>query len=109
MRISDWSSDVCSSDLSPRSTEQQSGRKAKLLWRPRKLERIRRGEGHATDSVAGNGMVRRPSDQTEAGQPVMMDIPAGNRCGVRRGRGLRSEEHTSELQSIMRRSYDVIC
>src|SRR3546814_2942743 len=30
-------------------------------------------------------------------------------AGCRRGAGARSEEHTSELQSLMRSSYDVFC
>src|SRR3546814_10054973 len=34
---------------------------------------------------------------------------AGSRGVVGAGRGLRSEEHTSELQSLMRISYAVLC
>src|SRR3546814_10697231 len=33
----------------------------------------------------------------------------GNGCGVEHDRFLRSEEHTSELQSLMRISYAVLC
>src|SRR3546814_9935319 len=33
----------------------------------------------------------------------------GGRCEACQGDGLRSEEHTSELQSLMRNSYAVFC
>src|SRR3546814_9484846 len=33
----------------------------------------------------------------------------GFRSGIEFNRGLRSEEHTSELQSLMRMSYDAFC
>src|SRR3546814_1407139 len=33
----------------------------------------------------------------------------GPTCGWRRWRAMRSEEHTPEVQSLMRKSYDVIC
>src|SRR3546814_5179324 len=59
MRISDWSSDVCSSDRSP--------------W-------------------------RRPANLLRG----LLRIAAG-------GGLFRSEEHTSELQSLMRISYAVFC
>src|SRR3546814_9287914 len=37
------------------------------------------------------------------------EIPGRDREGARSGRGQRSEEHTSELQSLMRTSYAVFC
>src|SRR3546814_4924863 len=52
---------------------------------------------------AGHGGVLRHSP---AGQPARA---AASGEGIRRQRGARSEEHTSELQSLMRISYAVFC
>src|SRR3546814_9882829 len=93
MRISDWSSDVCSSDLRherhPRGVRrQQAGRRDRReqqLPDPREREdRLRRRRQGRRRGKSG----RRP----EAGT----------------GKA-RSEEHTSELQSLMRISYAVFC
>src|SRR3546814_8075900 len=89
MRISDWSSDVCSSDL---SFLQRSGardrhilhlhawlvatrHRRQILQRPHLVDRHRADAGHFAIEV----------------------------------RPCRSEEHTSELQSLMRISYAVFC
>src|SRR3546814_9584857 len=43
---------------------------------------------------------------------IALEIPSGDDSSVRLGNGqnvLRSEEHTSELQSLMRISYAVFC
>src|SRR3546814_10427100 len=109
IRISDWSSDVCSSDLySP-----QRRPCLPALWRdfavsgrhcarhvpaippcaPDAARRRRRNRG------AGQASRRPPSELHPVGYP--------RRPPDRRGR--RSEEHTSELQSLMRISYAVFC
>src|SRR3546814_3639563 len=87
MRISDWSSDVCSSDLD-----------AILLTRGDR--RIRRW---ITDSRDG----RPPTDAPQG----RITLPDGIRdpLGLDQYPSLRSEEHTSELQSLMRISYAVFC
>src|SRR3546814_1917416 len=115
MRISDWSSDVCSSDLHGA---------------------FEIGDRCAPCFVGDQGLVARDAEK----QPVPGAIPC--RCGRRRGGrgdqreggyqtqldrhaqrillsqsgdlragrfGERSEEHTSELQSLMRISYAVFC
>src|SRR3546814_5202686 len=101
MRISDWSSDVCSSDLG------------------------RPFHGAATSGVSGIGSFvghdfadfggRLAGDR--AGQGVHLGV--GEAGGVLAALGMvrqagaggnqRSEEHTSELQSLMRISYAVFC
>src|SRR3546814_10480313 len=46
------------------------------------------------------------------GWPVLMKLVVSERVTARRGvspAGVRSEEHTSELQSLMRISYAVFC
>src|SRR3546814_6030942 len=85
MRISDWSSDVCSSDL-----PEDAGSSWKI-----------RGARPAGGKRAGVDRLfaRRDARRTD------------RRRGRRRGRlgDRRSEEHTSELQSLMHISYAVFC
>src|SRR3546814_7320233 len=95
MRISDWSSDVCSSDLADRR------------HRPRLQQH------------AGGGGRRAGTRQAQAAPETAGGEPPSRQCdGGRKPRrradpppaGLRrSEEHTSELQSLMRISYAVFC
>src|SRR3546814_8057261 len=94
MRISDWSSDVCASDLLP----SPSGPPAQLAC-------VRR---HASQWLASAPPHPLPSQGREpklaaAAAPTMA-------IDCRRCRSnTRSEEHTPELQSLMRISYVVIC
>src|SRR3546814_9107666 len=88
MRISDWSSDVCSSDL--------PGLRAKDHGSRPDRGRGRRVRGAAAPEPAG--AARRPGCRP---QLLALQRPA-------QGEG-RSEEHTSELQSLMRTSYAVFC
>src|SRR3546814_8916513 len=109
MRISDWSSDVCSSDLQALrrarhqgggpgagscghdGTQGQGGEGPHRRYRvplQEEQDRLREGLGRDPGRRQGDG---------EAG---------GRRRGDARG---RSEEHTSELQSLMRISYAVFC
>src|SRR3546814_1472481 len=90
MRISDWSSDVCSSDLSYR----RSGRLAVGADRARHVRRSFRGGVRDRQELHRHGAA--PRFTRRAATP---DI----------GRVDRSEEHTSELQSLMRISYAVFC
>src|SRR3546814_7913560 len=130
MRISDWSSDVCSSDLrnstcAPPRTEQAAGDGGN-------------GVGVVPDA---HRRVQRVLE-VQARESMCSRIQFGNRrrvnggdCGLQRGHGEpvgreptsrardrlvdpvlpllatlgRSEEHTSELQSLMRISYAVFC
>src|SRR3546814_1247096 len=114
MRISDWSSDVCSSDLT--------------LWLPRAY--LARGVGMLTiGSAIGNGagaLISGPLLDLNgmlglAGWqwiflitgaiPVIGGIVILRymRDGIDDATFLRSEEHTSELPSLMRISYAVFC
>src|SRR3546814_10666908 len=82
MRISDWSSDVCSSDLklslSSVLTSTRASCRSKICA-PRRKAPVRK-------------------------------LPAVMACVSTTGRPQRrSEEHTSELQSLMRISYAVFC
>src|SRR3546814_10671787 len=125
LRISDWSSDVCSSDLADREHAH-----APREIRPRKPEsdvenqariepRFRRAEQEAQDvehlGRSGEGEPQRlHADDTPV--PVLAPGMGKTKTGrlwvyVRdeRPHGGRSEEHTSELQSLMRISYAAFC
>src|SRR3546814_8725214 len=92
MRISDWSSDVCSSDLIAEGDVIEADRPA------RRLGHRDRGGGRL-DGAARLQEVEQPLGR--AGGPL--DV------AHHLGKGARSEEHTSELQSLMRISYAVFC
>src|SRR3546814_1384887 len=103
MRISDWSSDVCSSDLCvPGGRARAAGgatRGGTGLPKRRRDGRGRRRSGRC-DRRRGEPQAPGRSDR---GHPARSAIGAG------RYPRLRSEEHTSELQSLMRISYAVFC
>src|SRR3546814_4777555 len=102
MRISDWSSDVCSSDL--------------CGWRPSRV-RLRSSalSGDGRRSAPRSSRVRRAGrGQDRAGYPCRVMLGRSEIRVVEGQRRLgatddRSEEHTSELQSLMRISYAVFC
>src|SRR3546814_4428571 len=134
MRISDWSSDVCSSDLpfSPRRGIGTDDNHAKLRRNPaifallhdicmsagktrqipqhRQLRalgmcRNENGERHLRSSLAG----RVPIDALNAVKALVGRSFDGHDVSgqVSVPEDFRSEEHTSELQSLMRISYAV--
>src|SRR3546814_10694959 len=90
MRISDWSSDVCSSDL------HDAGDPVRAL-----ADQRRRALQHPPTLV-------RPDAPPMAESPLRR-VERAIEIVVGRMRHLRSEEHTSELQSLMRISYAVFC
>src|SRR3546814_4352219 len=103
MRISDWSSDVCSSDLPLQLSRfvQKGCKMPKLKNKSGAKKRFRiSGSGKVIASFAGkrHGMRKRPQKmiRNARGTAVLCDAD-------------RSEEHTSELQSLMRISYAVFC
>src|SRR3546814_4331126 len=97
MRISDWSSDVCSSDLLAvsRGLPYAAGIEA-LTLAPARIFGVADqmgsiAPGKAADIVIWDGAPLEPLTQ-----PTALFIA-------------RSEEHTPELQSLMRISYAVFC
>src|SRR3546814_10825011 len=100
MRISDWSSDVCSSDL----LRVEAGVDRARGVAPR--QRVGGvGVAAATEAVARELVEQQEQRQRAVGavHPGFQLAPGGGPVGV------RSEEHTSELQSLMRISYAVFC
>src|SRR3546814_5533589 len=118
MRISDWSSDVCSSDL-------RSGRPAIANLRQRgathrtcdnlssqrrqKLAETRhpRSGRTAIANLRQRGAIHRTCDNLSSQRRQKLAETRHPRSG--RTAIARSEEHTSELQSLMRNSYAVSC
>src|SRR3546814_4219368 len=105
MRISDWSSDVCSSDLRPHSRD-TTCRSVRFHFRgpDRRNANESRDAGNEGD---GHRPVRRAGCATRIGIACNY-APPGDCCHAG-WVGRRSEEHTSELQSLMRISYAVFC
>src|SRR3546814_4734552 len=128
MRISDWRSDVYSSDLRmPRFGARLSA--FRCGWReepgrpgcpvlPEFIARENRaraegpsrkkcGVGAARSRRRGHGHARLDGSQARATVAGM--AMKERKDGDRQRASLRSEEHTSELQSLMRISYAVFC
>src|SRR3546814_5541176 len=109
MRISDWSSDVCSSDLFRDRFDQLSvlrggeGDEANVAQISRRaeedvelLQRLLRAKGYYSARVTSEILPGNAGARLQ----VVLDAEPGAQ---------RSEEHTSELQSLMRISYAVFC
>src|SRR3546814_2095105 len=113
MRISDWSSDVCSSDLAllRAELEVEDGVSPRVspLADVRDLGGLLQRAGFALPVVDVDSLtVTYPSALA-----LMRDLRGMGETATdrnrRRGLTRRSEEHTSELQSLMRSSYAVFC
>src|SRR3546814_5563919 len=110
MRISDWSSDVCSSDLLVRREQDQQPPRGRADRADRSAA-VRRFAGHAQAGRFPPGPEARaaqaaggvPPTDPRGREPLALHRAA---AAVPRD---RSEEHTSELQSLMRNSYAVFC
>src|SRR3546814_6270323 len=136
MRISDWSSDVCSSDLG----EQQRGQDQTRSTHDKPPARLPVAQGvsylqyGSTTFVVDSTQRRRPAQISSAPTTARiaplrvhtrspsMKLLAGQRtpsspCNIHSSpistaampTIVRSEAHTSELQSLMRISYAVFC
>src|SRR3546814_1353134 len=109
MRISDWSSDVCSSDLDhrrngcPGSARKSSGGLGRYSvhssHRPFSLVKKPAELGHSSPVSS-----ERNSSSSSFWRGLSLVGISTSICTTR-----RSEEHTSELQSLMRISYAVFC
>src|SRR3546814_3185772 len=126
MRISDWSSDVCSSDLGccrgrpicgacpsafpPEATSAHLYVREYVGFRPsRKVQQCAVGQEIETGlRKLRAAFTRQPAIEFRSQQ---MQIAHVRRCIIllRIREFRRSEEHTSELQSLMRISYAVFC
>src|SRR3546814_1426420 len=104
MRISDWSSDVCSSDLGRTKKEPHAEERRQARLEARALVQA---------SALAFGLV--PARRSVVAGVLRLGLALGGLLRRLLGglfglfRGGRSEEHTSELQSLMRISYAVFC
>src|SRR3546814_10781199 len=118
MRISDWSSDVCSSDLNKVRTRPVTwiyvdgrGRDLQTLVTDIQAVIAREVKLPPGVSVSYTGQFEflvRATERMKIVVPVTLAIIFGLLYLTFR-RFDRSEEHTSELQSLMRISYAVFC
>src|SRR3546814_4665477 len=123
MRISDWSSDVCSSDLGKRNDDAEAVIPHTAIVLRRACRIGRSAAGRAARAMAQTdpqrevhkGFLEVPGArlyyETYGSGPVMLMVPGatGSAYSFQRVREhlaarytVRSEEHTSELQSLMR-------
>src|SRR3546814_8663673 len=100
MRISDWSSDVCSSDL---PVVVALVVPAPIVTLPRSFcwTLVESGPCARTGPASAKTNERKSA-------AILISSPHGVAAGFLLQRA-RSEEHTSELQSLMRISYAVFC
>src|SRR3546814_8185063 len=128
MRISDWSSDVCSSDLKDHHHDARDQKRiANRIFMRREPRYVLRGVPRLAEEFT-NELLPKGHAETENGKDKTYTIDNQNICrhplishrasinsllantGLARNlprHGQRSEEHTSELQSLMRISYAV--
>src|SRR3546814_4040492 len=106
MRISDWSSDVCSSDLAFNSLAVM-GLAPKDYAEPsydQRVQEMAAASHYRSDYTA----VLRTAYAALARAYGLAAVPSEAEAETRTAE-MRSEEHTSELQSIMRNSYAAFC
>src|SRR3546814_10092670 len=110
MRISDWSSDVCSSDLGP---ENQGSERSIAS---REYRQLPAAPMSPRWGISGESRRRqhkrapiRPFRPTHRWRWRACACCAERGRTASKSRRARSEEHTSELQSLMRISYAVFC
>src|SRR3546814_3291307 len=108
MRISDWSSDVCSSDLIERGVNFAGHMEALRvdIEQSKEPRMSARRDGGAVVRVERR---RHWSDEEKLAILKETTQPGAIMAVVARRYGIRSEEHTSELQSLMRISSAVFC
>src|SRR3546814_6987061 len=108
MRISDWSSDVCSSNMEISQLRAQTFKGLDCQRRGKRRSALGGEIRIAAEKIEHRVAARRCGRENEARKELRIRrLP-----GLIQGRNLerfRSEEHTSELQSLMRISYAVFC
>src|SRR3546814_4978575 len=119
MRISDWSSDVCSSDLvsgrSPEGWARAVAEAASVHGADRVVAEANNG-GAMVESVLRAADMRLPVRLVHASrgksaraEPVAELYESGRALHCGAFPELRSEEHTAEIQALIRISYAVLC
>src|SRR3546814_10539721 len=99
MRISDWSSDVCSSDLGVSASSPNLANHGSICSA---------GPSTILGRFSPGGISTMPMRRPSSSRAPISQHP-GALSPSRLRSACRSEEHTSELQSLMRISYAVFC
>src|SRR3546814_8420789 len=114
MRISDWSSDVCSSDLPTieDTVKILAGLRSafenhhKVKYTP---DAIKSAVELSARYINDRKLPDKAIDVIDEVGAMQMLVPPAKRRKTITSKEIRSEEHTSELQSLMRISYAVFC
>src|SRR3546814_5683081 len=111
MRISDWSSDVCSSEAAkPQAKEGKRSEKAAITLDFGATPAMLKAAVPASQTKVADEAL---AEMLSGGDQSMFDLLPVALPGIalerRAGQPMRSEEHTSELQSLMRSPYAVVC
>src|SRR3546814_8979396 len=121
MRISDWSSDVCSSDLPAAAHGSHQGSRPRLhpflcaicVDRALAQDQDDDAERQGAAAIARGAREARRSLRMHPLRLLLDELPEllveQRQVPRPRDPAPRSEEHTSELQSLMRNSYAVFC
>src|SRR3546814_3853240 len=113
MRISDWSSDVCSSDLNALGVAEEAlENRVTILNRSKEFARAKAKNVADLTEAGENGTIDiRTETQPKLVEEgwLTLETPDGDERIACDTIVARSEEHTSELQSLMRISYAVFC
>src|SRR3546814_1514745 len=115
MRISDWSADVCSSDLKRCSAVVLMDTSYRAIKADSAIielaATIARTEGMAAVMAAQAAVADADPLASDVAERLKATRPGYKEFGDRKmlASAPRSEEHTSELQSLMRLSYAVFC
>src|SRR3546814_5933468 len=108
MRISDWSSDVCSSDLDVKSSVEDGFPEIQIRFDQERAAALGLTTRDIADQVVRKvrGEVATRYSFRDRKIDVLVRAREQDRASVD---DIRSEEHMSELQSLMRRSYAGFC
>src|SRR3546814_3914111 len=115
MRTSDWSSDVCSSDLAYIINDAAGVKKYGLVMVYPGAPNLKKllQAGYVTEGTTLRALAHKigvdPGGLERTVSRVNELAKTGKDADFGKGDTLRSEEHTSELQSLMRISYAVFC
>src|SRR3546814_1030757 len=111
MRISDWSSDVCSSDLcemilmlAPETNGEVAVKAWEALGKMTGRDHVHLAEGKEEEKIRFRDVVAQPRKIISS--PIWSGLESEHVCSNAGYTNVhRSEEHTSELQSLIRISY----
>src|SRR3546814_7110274 len=113
MRMRDWSSDVCCSDLQAMLAIRAAHEPATVGFVAERLIMKPHSATGLIDRLEASGLVSRHSSAQDRRLSVLELTPRAHALlfslSATHREEIRSEEHTSELQSLMRKSYAVLC